>query len=271
MKTGLIRIISICVINFVLNYLLLFPLGLFKYIATPDIKMFGIIGIVVSGIPALATLLFYKLIDRKQFGTLGFKFRRKDVMFSITSITGTIVLMIIVVMIASNIGLISAEWNTRAFTEVSFYFSVILVFATWFIAAFYEELLFRGYFTANLGFLPTKKLYLMTSFIFMIFHIFKGLDIFSILILMVISCVFLYVYLRSGSLLPGTFAHLIFNFTTSHLVGNSDIALLKYNSDLGVYNLIFIFFYSIITILLTKVFYRNNVQSSVEEKGTFHV
>jgi membrane protease YdiL (CAAX protease family) len=270
MKTGLIRIICICVINFVLNYLLLFPLGLFKYVTTPDLKMFGIVGIVVSGIPALATLLFYKLIDQKPFGMLGFKFKRKDVMFSIISITGTIVLMMFVVMIASNIGLISAEWNTGAFTKVSFYFSVILVFVTWLIAAFYEELLFRGYFTANLSFLSTKKLYIMTSFIFMIFHIFKGLDIFSILILMVISGVFLYVYLKSGSLFPGTFAHMIFNFTTSHLVGNSDISLLKYEGDLGLYNLIFIIFFSIITIMLTRIFYRNNVQSSVKEKVNLH-
>lgn len=270
MKTGLIRIISICVINFLLNYLLLFPLGLFKYLATPELKMFGIVGIVVSGIPALATLLFYKLIDRKPFGALGFTFKRKDILFSISSFTITIVLMMLVVMIASNKGVISAEWNIEAFTKVSFYFSIILVFATWFIAAFYEELLFRGYFTANLSFLSTKKLYVITSVIFMIFHIFKGLDIFSILILMVMSGVFLFVYLKSGSLLPGTFAHMIFNFTTSHLVGNSDIALVIYNGDLGLYNLIFIILYSIIILMLTKVFYRKTVPSSVNERIILH-
>jgi membrane protease YdiL (CAAX protease family) len=256
MKTGLIRIVSICVINFVVNYLLLFPLGLFKYIATPDIKMFGLVGIVVSSIPALATLLFFKLVDRKNIQSLGFQFRRKDLLFSIVSIIVTVFLFLSMVGVLSNSGVISAEWNIEAFSKGSFYLYFLFVGFTWFIAAFYEELLFRGYFVSNLSFLTPKKLYLVTSILFMVFHIFKGLDPVSIVLLMGMSCVFLYVYLKSGSLLPGTFAHLIFNFSTSHLGGSSDIALLKYNGDLGIYNLIFIVIFAISTIVLTKVFYR---------------
>ncbi|RUL50465.1 CPBP family intramembrane glutamic endopeptidase [Lysinibacillus antri] len=263
MKIGLMRIVSICVINFMLNYLLLFPLGLFKYITTPDLKMFALAGIVVSGIPALATLLFYKLVDRKQIRSLGFQFKRKDLLFSFVSIASTILLVLIMGVLASSLEIVSAHWNSEAFSEVSFYLSIIMVFVAWFVAAFYEEILFRGYFVANLSFLSMKKLYVITSLIFMVFHIFKGLDPISIVLLMIMSCVMLNVYLKSGSLLPCTFAHLIFNFSTSHLVGSSDIAILKFDGDLGLFNLLFIGLYMIITILLTTIFYEKKEPSMI--------
>ncbi|SOC13418.1 CAAX prenyl protease-like protein [Ureibacillus xyleni] len=255
MKVGLIRIVSICVINFMLNYLLLFPLDLIQYITTPDLKMFSLVGIIVSGTTALATLLFYKLVDGKQIRTLGFQFKRKDLLFSICSIVLTVFIVFIVSMVASNLGVVSAKWNMGVFIEPSFYLLFIMVFVSWFVAAFYEEVLFRGYFVANLKFLSNKKLFLMTSIIFMVFHIFRGLDPISIVVLMLMSCVMLNIYLKSGSLLPCIFAHLIFNFSTSHLVGSSEIAILKFDGDLGLFNLIIIVLYMMITILLTKVFY----------------
>jgi membrane protease YdiL (CAAX protease family) len=255
MKNGLIRIASICVINFVLNYLLLFPLGLFKYLTTPDLHMFGLVGVIVSGIPALTTLLFFKLIDRKPLSSLGFRFRGKDILFSIASIFLTLAIFAIVVMISSHNGSISAEWNTAVWSRWEFYLSFLMVFFAWFVAAFYEELLFRGYFVANLNFLSLKKLYVITSIIFMVFHLFKGYDLLSNFILMVMSGVFLTIYLKSGSLLPCTFAHLIFNFTNTHLVGPSDIALLKFSGDLGIYNLISILAYSICMVVLAKILY----------------
>ncbi|WP_338449768.1 type II CAAX endopeptidase family protein [Niallia oryzisoli] len=265
MKTGLFRIISVCAINFLLNYLLLFPLGLFQYISTPDLKMFGLVGLVVSGITAIATILFYRLVDRKKINTLGFRMNNKDLLFSLTSIVVTVLLVMYVVMIGSERGVISAEWNLQVLSEGRFYSLFLLVFASWFIAALYEEILFRGYFVANLHFLTKKKLYIVSSVIFMIFHIFKGLDPVSIVVLMVMSCVLLYVYLKSGSLLPGIFAHLIYNFATSHLVGNSEIALLKYNGDLGLFQLIIIVLYILITLFLTNVFYRQTVSSTISE------
>jgi membrane protease YdiL (CAAX protease family) len=261
MKNGLIRIVSICVINFLLNYLLLFPLGLFKYLDTPDLLKFGLAGIVVSGIPALATLLFYKLIDRKQIKSLGFTFKKKEFMFSLISIFVTLMIFAMVVMICSETGVISAHFNTDVFFKLDFYVSFLFVFVAWFIAAFYEEILFRGYFVSNLHFLTPRKLYLLTSVIFMAFHIFKGYDLLSNIILMGMSCVFLTIYLKSGSLLPCTFAHLIFNFTNTHLVGNSDIALLKYSGDLGIFNLVSIIVFSIAMLILTNIFYRNKVHS----------
>jgi membrane protease YdiL (CAAX protease family) len=263
MKNGLIRIVSICVINFVLNYLLLFPLGLFKYIETPDLQMFGLIGIVVSGIPALATLLFYKLIDRKKIRSLGFHFKKKEILFSITSIMVTLMIFAVVVMISSHIGVISAQFNKDAFFSMDFYLSFLLVLVAWLIAAFYEELLFRGYFVANLHFLSPMKLYLITSVIFMAFHVFKGYDLLSNIILLGMSCVFLTIYLKSGSLLTCTFAHLIFNITNTHLVGNSDIALLKYTGDLGIFSLVSIVAFSAAMIVLTNIFYGKKVHSSL--------
>jgi len=265
MKTGLFRIISVCAMNFLLNYLLLFPLGLFQYIHTPDLKMFGLVGLVVSGTTAIATVLFYRLVDRKKIRTLGFRMNKKDLLFSLTSIVVTVLLVMYVVMIGSEREVISAEWNLEVLSEGSFYSLFVLVFATWFISALYEEILFRGYFVANLHFLTKKKLYTLSSVIFMIFHIFKGLDLISIILLMVMGGVFLYVYLKSGSLLPGTFAHLIFNLATSHLVGNSEIALLTYSGDLGVFQLIIIAFYLFITIFLTNIFYPQTVSSTIKE------
>lgn len=260
MKTGLFRIISICIINFVINYLLLFPLGLIKYLSTLDLRMFGLVGFLVSGIPAIATIIFYKLIDRKKIRSLGFTFNRKDVMFSIASIASTVLLVMIVTILASNLGVVSASWNVEVFSEIGLYLSFFWVFLAWFIAAFYEELLFRGYFVANLSFLSTKKLYVVSSIIFMVFHIFKVLDPISILTLMIISCVYLYVYLKSGSLFPSIFAHSIFNFATSNLIGSSDISLLKFSGDLGLLMLVIIVLYIVVTLILTKLFYRNSTQ-----------
>jgi membrane protease YdiL (CAAX protease family) len=262
MKNGLIRIVSICVINFVLNYLLLFPLGLFKYLDTPNLYMFGLMGIVVSGIPAIATLLFYKLVDRKQIRTLGFTFKKKEWLFTITSIVVTLLIFTIVVLIGSNNGVITAEFNSKVFSSVDFYLSFLLVFFAWFMAAFYEEILFRGYFVANLHFLTPKKLYLLTNVIFMAFHIFKGYDLLSNIILMGMSCIFLTIYLKSGSLFPSTFAHLIFNFSNTHLFGTSDIALLKFTGDLGIYNLMSIIVFSIAMLILTNIFYRKKIHSN---------
>ncbi|MHC0037774.1 CPBP family intramembrane glutamic endopeptidase [Pseudoneobacillus sp. C159] len=269
MKKGLIRIASICVINFVLNYLLLFPLGLFKYLETPDLKMFSLIGIIISGIPALATLLFLKLVDRKQVASLGFRFKRKDFLFSVAAIFVTLAIFTVVVMVCSNIGVVSAKFNTAALKNPEFYLFFLLVFITWFVAAFYEELLFRGYFVANLSFLSPKKLYVMTSIIFMVFHVFRGFDLLSNVLLMFMSCVFLTIYLKSGSILPCTFAHLIFNFTNTHLVGSSEIALLKFNGDLGIYNLMNIVAYSIGMVLLAKIVYGKKLQVSLTKNSKF--
>lgn len=268
MKKGLIRIVSICVINFVLNYLLLFPLGLFKYLDTPDLKMFGVMGVVVSGIPALVTILFYKLVDRKPISSIGFTFVRKDLWFSIASIFMTLAIFIFVVLIGSNQGVISAKLNLAVFSKIEFYLSVLFVMVSWLVAAFYEELLFRGYFVANLNFLSTKMLYVMTSVIFMIFHVFRGYDLLSNIILMGMSCVFLTIYLKSGSLLPCIFAHFIFNFTNTHLIGSSDIAILKYSGDLGIYNLISIIAYSICTIVLAKLFYRKKINTGITDRSS---
>ncbi|WP_251551185.1 CPBP family intramembrane glutamic endopeptidase [Neobacillus muris] len=269
MKKGFIQIASICVINFVLNYLLLFPLGLFKYLDTPDLKMFGLMGVVVSGIPALTTILFYKLVDRKPVRSIGFTLVRKDFLFSVAAILTTLTIFALVVVFAANQGIISPELNMEAFSKLDFYLSFLLVMVSWLAAAFYEEFLFRGYFVANLNFLSTKKLYVMTSLIFMIFHIFKGYDLLSNIILMGMSCVFLTIYLKSGSLLPSTFTHFIFNFTNTHLIGNSDIAILKYSGDLGIYNLISIIAFSLCMIILTKIFYRKKTGKVITNRQVY--
>ncbi|MFD2445341.1 CPBP family intramembrane glutamic endopeptidase [Bacillus sp. CGMCC 1.16607] len=261
MKISLTRIFTICLINFLLNYLLLFPLGLYKYLETKDLSAFGLFGILISAVPVIGTLLFYKFIDKKSLRTLGFHLNRKDLLFSFLSIALTVILYFIYIMVLSNSGVIHAQWNTEVFTKGSFYGLFLLIFLSWFVAAFYEEILFRGYFVANLKKLSPKKLYVATSIIFMIFHIFRGLDPINIVILMLMSCVFLYIYLQSGSLFPSTFAHLIFNFTSGHLVGSSDISILTFNEDPGVFNLIIIVVYMIVQIVLTRTIYGRKVNN----------
>jgi len=268
MKIGLTRIVTICLINFLLNYLLLFPLGLFKYLEAEDLSMFALVGVVVSGIPAIATLMFYKFIDKKPVSTLGFKMKKTDVVFSILSVTVTVALYFVYILISSKVGVVSAEWNTEAFTKGSFYLLLFLTFISWFTAAFYEEVLFRGYFVANLKFLSPIKLYIVTSIIFMVFHIFRGLPLINIVILMGMSCVFLYIYLKSGSLMPSIFAHLIFNFTSTHLVGTSDIAILKYTGDPGILNLVIIIIYATAQIILAKTIYQNKQLKTNIQKVT---
>lgn len=268
MKVGLTRIVAICLVNFLLNYLLLFPLGLFKYIETDNLYMFALVGVVVSGIPALATLLFYKYIDKNHVSTLGFKMKKNDVIFSILSVAITVALYFVYILISSKVGAVSAEWNVAAFSKGSFYLLLFLTCIAWFTAAFYEEVLFRGYFVSNLKFLSPVKLYIVTSIIFMVFHIFRGLPLINILILMSMSCVLLYIYLKSGSLMPCIIAHLIFNLTSAHLVGTSDIAILKYTGDLGIQNLILIILYATAQIILAKTIYQNKNEENDVHKLT---
>lgn len=257
MKIGLTRIVTICLINFLLNYLLLFPLGLFKYFETEDLSMFSLVGVVVSSIPAIATLLFYKFIDKRPVSTLGFKRKKADVVFSILSVTITIALYFVYILISSKVGVVSAEWNVAVFSKGSFYLHLFLTFIAWFTAAFYEEVLFRGYFVANLKLLSPAKLYIVTSIIFMAFHIFKGYPLIGNIVLVGMSCMYLYIYLKSGSLMPCIIAHFIYNMTSTHLVGTSDIAILKYTGDLGIQNLIIIIIYATAHIILAKAIYQN--------------
>ncbi|MFK9090890.1 lysostaphin resistance A-like protein [Bacillus salipaludis] len=188
--------------------------------------------------------------------------KKADVVFSILSVTFTVALYFVFILISSNAGVVSAEWNVAAFSKGSFYLLLLLTLISWFTAAFYEEVLFRGYFVANLEFLTPVKLYIVTSIIFMVFHIFRGFPFISNVILIGMSCVFLYIYLKSGSLMPSIFAHLIFNLTSTHLVGTSDIAILKYSGDPGILNLIIIIIYAIAQIILTKTIYQRKAQGA---------
>ncbi|MFJ7725242.1 hypothetical protein ACIQXV_03665 [Neobacillus sp. NPDC097160] len=70
--------------------------------------------------------------------------------------------------------------------------------------------------------------------------------------------------------MPCIFAHLIFNLTSTHLVGTSDIAILKYTGDPGILNLIIIIIiYAIAQIILTKTIYQNkNVKTNIAKVTT---
>lgn len=257
MKRNYIRIAVITAINIFFTYLLFGPLNWGRYIYSENLYIWGIYATIGSLIPTILTLLFFKFVDKKGIKTLGFRFSSKDAMFFIAIFILMSSISLALIWFVSKATQIPVHWNLAILSDVTFYFKLFCVLIGWFFAAFYEEILYRGYFVANLRSLSKGKLYVIISIIFMLSHVFKGLDPIYAVILMIMSMAFIYVYLSSGSILPITLAHMTYNFITPHLIGTSDISILVVDMEKQPFSVLYIIvLFLVLFVSLSKLFYR---------------
>lgn len=266
-----IRSISIVLIIVVMTFFLMILWG--KKLEDPfNILQWGPVVIIGSMIQTVTILLFYKYIDKKSFRTLRIKMNKKDMLFSILSVSLTIGMILFYLINVAKVDHFSVEWNLVVFSRGSFYLLLLVTVFAWFNAALTEEVLFRWYLVTNLNHLNRGAVYLITSLLFMLSHVFKGLNPLYILILLITSCSLLYVYLRSGGkILPVTFAHMAQNLTISHLTGESDIAILRFDSEPSMIHFMVIFIlYNVLIVGLSTMIYKKEegLQLNVR-KSTF--
>ena len=245
----------------VLSIILLKVLGFWDLMNGGNLYVWGAILGIGAIIQTLIILLFYRIADKKRISTLGFRFNKGDLGFSVMSIVLTVAVVLIYMFTVLKAHHLEMVWQTHQFTTFKFYLLFLAVGFGWFNAAFTEEVLFRGYLFSNLKHLSPLKLYVVTSVFFMLSHfIIHSFNPLYVLFLVVNSCTLLYVYIKIGSLIPTTFAHFILNYATNHLIGNSEIAILKYSFEPSMVHLIVItILYNILMIVLTNVFYRINI------------
>lgn len=256
MKNKYIRSLSMILINVITLFLLILVWG--KKMETQNILQWGTLTVIGALFQTLTILLFYKYVDKRSFRTLRLKMNRKDLLFSILSIGLTAGILIFYLFYAARIFHFTVEWNLQVFSRSSFYLLFAVAAFAWFNAALTEEVLFRWYLVTNLEQLSVGKLYVVTSLFFMVSHVFKGLNPLYILFLLMTSCSLLYVYLRSGGkLLPVTFAHLAQNLVVNHLIGNSDIAILRFDEEPSILHLLVMFvLYNVVIIGLAAMVYK---------------
>ncbi|WP_075980720.1 CPBP family intramembrane glutamic endopeptidase [Bacillus massilinigeriensis] len=270
MKKNYIRSLAIILINSLTIILLMIFLG--RKMESATLMEWGILASLGAILQTVSILLFYKFVDKKPLDTLDLKMNKRDLLFSVFSITLTICLFFIYLVAASKLDHFSIEWKTEHFSRISFYLMLLVVGFGWFNAAFTEELLYRWYLVSNLKHLSTMKLYLATGLFFMLSHLFKGdFNPFYLLFLLVTSCSLLYVYLRTGGkLLPVTFAHMIQNLTINHLVGSSDLAILHFETEPSqVHLLALTILYNLLIITLATVMYRKS--EGMQQNTNIHV
>jgi membrane protease YdiL (CAAX protease family) len=234
-------------------------------------QCYGVTSIAGSVLLILGTVLYFKFVNKKPLKVMGFGFNRRDIGFSVAAILLMPSSLIAYMTLLSSQGLVSADFNGSLFSDLQVIPLFLMIVFAWILAAFSEELLYRGYMVSMLKHLTTGRLFAVTSLFFMLSHVFKGMSPVYSLFLVIGAVTLLYVYLKSGSVLTVTIVHALYNLTTTHLIGKSDIAIVQLHqdpelqylfiADLLVYTVLF---------LLTAVFYRNNRIRKSHSRGSIH-
>ncbi|MBP2001669.1 membrane protease YdiL (CAAX protease family) [Paenibacillus shirakamiensis] len=248
--------ILLCMVHLLLNYMLLHPLGLSGEAMQSHPYMFGIVSL-ISGILALGvSLLYIRKVDRKPWVSLGLRFNRRDIMYSIAAIGMTLVLYYVYLKSLDEAGLIKIQFNAKFLHNPQWLLMLLVTGIAWFVTAFSEELLIRGYVVAKLRDVGLVKIFAVIGIISVALRVFEGLDVTYIFMILVSSFTFLYVYLKSGSLLPVAAAHFIYNFTGIQLLGQGDLTLLIIEGQPSqLYTLGTFLLYNLILLVLAKMIY----------------
>ncbi|KIL37333.1 hypothetical protein SD71_01205 [Cohnella kolymensis] len=267
-----VHVAMVCVINVVILFLLFVPFGVKKYLESTDLYTYGVTSIAGSVLLILGTMLYYKFVNKKPLKGMGFGFNRRDIGFSVAAIVLLPSALIAYMALLSSQGLVSAEFNANLFSDFQLIPLFLMIVVAWILAAFSEELLYRGYMVAMLKHLTIGRLFVVTSLFFMLSHVFKGMSPVYSFFLVIGAVTLLYVYLKSGSLLTATLVHAVYNLTTTHLIGKSEIAIVQLHQDPELqYVFIADLLVYIVLFLLTTVFYRNNRARKSHSRSSIHV
>jgi membrane protease YdiL (CAAX protease family) len=264
MKNGYIRILAITLINLAVAGVYFWILGQLgmaeKVYADPTLSL--LIGGGFSALMIGVALLFYKLVDKKPVRTLGFSFSKKDGMVAATMSLVAILCYLFFVKGLELAGLLSIEFTADYFSSHQ-YLAVLPLLISWLLAALHEEITNRAYFYANLRHMKMIKMIVVSSLIFAVMHVFKGLDPLYFLILFFGGLTFMYIYVKSKNVWTGTIVHAVMNFSNSFFLNDNPDAkgtliLLTNIEETQAYLLLFGFnvALSILLIVLTRILYK---------------
>ncbi|WP_042461273.1 CPBP family intramembrane glutamic endopeptidase [Neobacillus dielmonensis] len=258
MKKNLLRSLAIILINVLTVFLLFFLWG--EKMQTASLKDWGILASIGAILQTVTILLFYKFVDKKTFNSLHVKMNKKDLLFSVISFVATISLFFIYIPLATKGEHFIISWDFQKLTSVGFYLILLLICFAWFTAALSEEVLYRWYLVMNLQHLGRGKLYLVTTLFFVLSHVFKGFDPGYLIFLIITGCCLMYVYLRTGGkIIPVTIAHMAQNLASGQIIGNTDLSILHFESELNVIHfMILTILYNLLIMVLSTVIYKKH-------------
>ncbi|MNU82334.1 CAAX amino terminal protease self- immunity [compost metagenome] len=176
-----------------------------------------LVGVLLSG----GTFLVYRFLDRGSPLAFGFRMNRRDGVFAgVTLLLSVIFAIAFIAIIGQDQGL-GAEFQLHKLARPSMIGLMMLGLIGWIVAVMQEEVLYRGYFYANLQRLHPLVLILVSAFFFSLTHIpTKGIALIPLIIHFVGGIGYGYVYFKSGSLLLSTLLHGMHNFLLDILFNN---------------------------------------------------
>lgn len=218
----------------------------------------GGISVVLIGI----TLLFYKFVDKKPLATLGFSLKKMDGLFAVSMSVVVLLCYWLFMKGLEKAGFFKIEYATDYFS--SHHYLLILPFLfSLLLGALHEEIGNRAYFYANLSHLKVLKLLLVSSLIFAVMHVFKGLNPFYFITLFTGGITFMYLYIKTGNVWVGTIIHATMNFSNSFFLNDNPnvqftLILLKDLDEAKAYPLYVAYSVglSALLIVLTKILYK---------------
>ncbi|WP_068614150.1 CPBP family intramembrane glutamic endopeptidase [Paenibacillus tuaregi] len=253
--SGYKGLILLCLMSLLLNYLILYPLGLGQYDGPEHPYLFGIINLAAGLLELGLITLYLRRVERMPVRLVGLGWNRKHLIYSVTAVVMTLVLHLVYLKSLDEGGVLKAYFNVHYFENAQLVPMLLCTGAGWFVNAFYEELL-RGYFAIKLKSLGPLPMFLITGVTAILMHAINGLDWIYAILIFIMNSTFLYVYLKSGSIYPAVAAHFIYNFTLGHLFGSGAVAFLIVEGELPLwYTLTPIALYVILILVTAKLIY----------------
>lgn len=170
------------------------------------VTIFGMSGIV------LLVLTFLRFVDKESISSIGIKrhFSRSQLIYSGIFVTLSIGIGFLLLLISGQIQFQAFNFQFMPFLQS---------FTLFIIAAFGEEIFFRGYILKNLSqSFSHKTALILSSLLFCALHLFNpNIDIISIIDLFLAGIVLGIAYLYSGNLWLPFSIHFFWNFIQSHL------------------------------------------------------
>ncbi|MFB9758963.1 CPBP family intramembrane glutamic endopeptidase [Ectobacillus funiculus] len=169
---------------------------------------------------AVIALLLYKFLDKKPLHTLGFSFSKTDGLFSVLMSIGILLFHWLLIIGLEKSGFLTITYDAD-YVSAHHYVLILPFFFSWIVAALHEEVSNRAYIYANMRHLKIMTMLITSSLLFAVLHVFKGLNLYSFILLFVNGILFMYLYVRSGNVWVGTLIHSAMNFSNSFFLNDN--------------------------------------------------
>ena len=206
----------------------------------------------------LAVALILKFVDHKSFGILGFQLTVTGLIFAVAAFAITIIVGRIFLIILNRSHGLNVHYTGFGRVDIQVIAKTVLTFSVLFLAAFQEELMFRGYFAVILMKYGFWIAILISSLIFTMWHFLsnKG-NFFQAMDWFIGGMLLFYLYIGSGTIWVPAIVHFGRNFTNVvvlNIAGKS--SLFSIQEKIPPYTkTIYTFLLSLIIILLFVLIY----------------